>query len=57
MTGGVEVMSPDIKTHALVEDVEGAGPVEGTHRKPWPQGPQQRVEGPAGTVVRYTACE
>ena len=55
MTGGVEVMSPDIKTHALVEDVEGAGPVEGTHREPWPQGPQQRVEGSAGTVVRYTA--
>lgn len=52
VTGGVYFVATEVETHALVEDVQGADPIQRTHPDPQRQGPQERVHVSTGTIVR-----
>lgn len=52
VTGGVYVVATEVETHTLVEDVQGADPIQSTHPYPRRQGPQKRVHLSTGTIVR-----
>lgn len=54
VTGGVYVVATEVETHTLVEDVQGADPIQSTHPYPRRQGPQERVHLSTGTIVRNT---